>query len=128
MGPLPQKEGPEPRTLSICPTSVRPEVIRYLSCRNLVSNRRNFLGERTESVVDCRRKGMTEHGRQEDKDEIRFGNVGSPEFFEKKRMALQEPDDRIDQVGEQNRNHKNNNYSPRDIDDGNDEREHKSRD
>ena len=42
-------------------------------------------------------------------------------------MVLQEAHDGIDQIGKQNRKQKDDDYSPRDIDDGDRERERKNR-
>jgi hypothetical protein len=48
--------------------------------------------------VEIRRHRMTDHDNQDKEGQVGFNNMRSLEVLEKERMALQEPDCRIDQV------------------------------
>src|SRR5215469_8621968 len=104
------------------PTEVTSEVVRNLSGRNFVRQRRDC----RENPACVLAKFWNETvGKQHDHDddrEIGFHDVGASEVFEKQRMTLQEPDNGINQVGEEDCERKNYEDRPRDVDN----RKHKS--
>src|SRR5215467_6176452 len=99
----------------ICPTEVASEVVRNLSGRNLVRQRRNCRENPARVLAEFRNEAVAKQHDHDDDPEIGFHDVGTSEVFEKQRMTLQEPNNRINQVGKKDCERKDYEDRPRDV-------------
>ena len=65
--------------------------------------------------VDIRRKTMRHQCGQNEEHQIGFDDMRSFQVLKKQRMTLKKSDDRIDQIGEENRKRKDDDNRSRDI-------------
>src|SRR5215469_14073526 len=98
------------------------EVVRNLSGRNLVRQRRDCRENPACVLAKFRNEAVGKQHDHDDDREIGFHDVRASEVFEKQRMTLEEPDNRINQVSEEDCERKNYENRPRDVDN----RKHKS--
>jgi hypothetical protein len=116
------EEDSDPIGLFIGPTQIVSELTRNFSGGDFVRQDWDFLQKLARVPAEIWKEIVGTQRRQNDDCEIGFQNVRPSEIFEEKRMPLQKPDDRINEICEQNRKGENNDDRARDVNDGKRER------
>src|SRR5262249_44018778 len=102
--------------LRLGPAEIVSEIVRDLSGRNPVCQRRERSQEPGTVPLNLWRKGIREEDNHRKKSQVSFDNVRSTQILEEQGMALKKSDDRVNQVGEQNRKCENDNHVAGNID------------
>ena len=110
------QEGLDAIGLGIAPTEIASEVIGDLPGGNPVRNGREGVHEPSRISLKLRSEAINEQENRGHKRQISFEDAGSTEVFEKQGVALEEPDDGVDQVSEEDGEGKDDEDRPRDID------------
>jgi hypothetical protein len=104
--------------LLIGPTQVISKVVGNFPGRDSVRQRGNCRDKMTGILAKLRKKTVGEKYGEDHQSKIGFQDVWASQVFEKERVALQESDDRINQICEQDRKGKNDDDCTRYVDDG----------
>jgi hypothetical protein len=100
------------------PTKITSEVAGNFSGGDSVRQRGNCGEKLTGILAKLRKKTVGEKYGEDHQSKIGFQDVWASQVFEKERVALQESDDRINQICEQDRKGKNDDDCTRYVDDG----------
>src|SRR5579859_2162028 len=125
MRPMALKKDSDLTGLLIGPTEVISEVVGNFSGGDSIRQSGNRREQRARVLAKFRNETVGEKYGEDDQSEIGFHDVRASQVFEKERMSLQESHDRIDQIGEQDREGKNDDDRARDVHGGNHNREEK---
>src|SRR5882724_4173880 len=100
--------------LGIAPSILVSEIGGELSCREPLRHHRDLLHGCGGAAERAWREGVHDQPEKEQQREISLCNVRATQVFKEQRMALEEPDNRVDQIGEEYREAKDYDHRPRD--------------
>src|SRR3954464_1037882 len=98
--------------LGIAPSIFASKIGSELSRREPLRHHRNLLHGCGGAAERAWREGVHDQPEKEQKREISFCNVRPTQVFEEQRMALEEPDNRVDQIREEYREAKDDDHRP----------------
>src|SRR5277367_4686542 len=122
---MPLEEGSDLVGLLIGPTEVISEIAGNFSRGDSICHGGNCREKLPSILAKMRKKTVRENRGEDDQGKIGFQDVRASQVFEKERVTLQKSHDRIDQICEQDRKGKNDDYSARRVNDGKYHREEK---
>src|SRR4051794_32624518 len=108
--------------LRIAPSIFASKIVSELSRREPLRHHWDLLNGRGGAAERAGREGIHDQSEKEQQREISLSNVRATQVFEEQRMALQEPDNRVDQIREEYREAKDDDHRPRDVGDREDGR------